>query len=90
MVAWAVWQMTFERRPLPVLSLAAGGAGASVLLLPFLKELAHTPSGIHGGSIFSFTIRDMIPADWLPASNFPRISQLIIPGRRSNSSGCLF
>ena len=70
MVAWAVWQMTFERRPLLVLSLAAGGAGASILLLPFLKELAHTTSGIHGGSIFSFAIRDMIPADWLSASNF--------------------
>ncbi|MGA2727872.1 MAG: hypothetical protein ABSE96_08670 [Terracidiphilus sp.] len=70
MVAWAVWQMTFERRLLPVLSLAAGGAGASILLLPFLKELAHATSGIHGGSVFSFAIRDMIPADWLPASSF--------------------
>jgi hypothetical protein len=71
-VAWAVWQTTIERRPLPVFLLAAGGAGACILLFPFLSELTHTTSKLYGGSAFSFAIRDMIPADCLLASNFLR------------------
>ncbi len=68
MAAWALWQLLIERTPRPTFLLAAGGAGATVLLIPYLWELTHTSSGTHGPSIFGFGIREMIPPDGLMAS----------------------
>ncbi|HEV2471841.1 MAG TPA: hypothetical protein VGS41_04205, partial [Chthonomonadales bacterium] len=70
MVAWAPWQVFSERRRRPVWLMAAGGAGAMILLIPDLWELTHTSSGIHGPSLFGFTVREMIPTDGLLASRF--------------------
>ena len=67
-LVWGIWQLFIERAPMPVLMLAGGGAGASVLLIPYLRELTHTTSGIHGGSTFGFAVREMIPPDGLIAS----------------------
>ena len=69
MLAWAVWQFAFERKPRPAFILAAGGACAIVLLIPYLLELMHTQSNIQGGSVFVFEVREMIPPDALLASH---------------------
>jgi hypothetical protein len=68
MMVWALWQVAFERRTRPVFLLAAGGAVSMVLLIPFLLEMTHSSSGIEGGSLFSFAIREMIPPQALLAS----------------------
>jgi hypothetical protein len=71
MVAWGVWQLIFERSPRPVVYMAAGGALAALLLIPFLLELSHNeanPGGSAGGaagSLFTFAVREMIPANRL-------------------------
>lgn len=67
MLMWAPWQIFIERKPLPALILGAGGAGAAVLLIPYLWELTHTSSGMHGGSVFAFAVREMIPPEGLLA-----------------------
>jgi hypothetical protein len=59
MLAWAFWQITLERAPRSPLLLAAGGAGAVVLLIPYLLELTHDRSKMVGGSVFTFAIREM-------------------------------
>jgi hypothetical protein len=65
-LAWAFWQIVIERKPRPAILLAAGGAGAVVLLIPYLRELlARTSSGLEGGSVFMFTVREMLPPDGL-------------------------
>jgi hypothetical protein len=68
MLVWALWQVVIERTPRPALTLAAGGAGAIVLLLPYLWELMHSASKMEGGSLFSFAVREMIPPDGLLSS----------------------
>ena len=68
MLAWALWQIAFERKPMPALLLAAGGACSVVLLLPYLSELTHSDSKMQGGSVFQFAVREMIPPDGLLAS----------------------
>jgi hypothetical protein len=69
---WAVRRIVWERAPRPVLALAAGGAGAVVLLLPYLWQLTHAAVGSHagaasGGSRFplAWTVREMIPPESL-------------------------
>lgn len=69
MLAWALWQIVLERTPRSPLLLAAGGAGAVVLLLPYLWELTHNPSKLQGGSVFAFSIRQIFPSDGLLASH---------------------
>jgi hypothetical protein len=69
-LAWAVWQVAVERAPRPALLLAAGGAGAAVLLVPYLWELTHTASSVEGGSVFIFAVRQMISPGSLLASRF--------------------
>jgi len=69
MLAWALWQIAIERTPRSPLLLAAGGAGAVVLLLPYLSELTHNSSEMHGGAIFTFAIREMFSPDGLLASH---------------------
>jgi hypothetical protein len=70
MLAWALWQLAVERSSRPALLMATGGAFAVVLLLPYLSELTHNSSGLHGGSLFSFFIRETVPPDGLLASSF--------------------
>lgn len=65
MLAWAFWQIVIEHNPRSPLLLAAGGAVAAVLLLPYLSEMAHNPSKIVGGSVFAFAIREMFSPDAL-------------------------
>lgn len=70
MIVWGLWQVVIERAPQPALLLAAGGAGAGVLLLPYLWELTHSTSKLQGGSAFGFAVRQMIPAGGLLSSPF--------------------
>ena len=67
MVVWALWQLLVERTFRSALLLAAGGAGATVLLIPYLSELSHTSSKTER-SPFGFAIREMIPPGGLMAS----------------------
>jgi hypothetical protein len=70
MLAWAVWQIVIERTSLPALLLAAGGAGAVLLLVAYLSELTHTQSKMAGGSLFCFAVREMFSPDGLLATHF--------------------
>ena len=76
MLVWAFWQVVIEHTPLPVLFLAAGGVGAVLLLLPYLWDLTHTESRVVGGSLFAFSVREMIPPDGLLA--FPAFQHLAV------------
>jgi len=67
-LTWGVWQAAAERTPRATLLLGTGGAGAVVLLTPYLWELTHGASGLHGGSVLGFTIRQMIPPGGLAAT----------------------
>lgn len=77
-IVWAVWQVSFERTWKPTLLLACGGAGALVLLIPYLYQLTHSVSGSSttstGGPapLFSLTVRQMIPPNGLLATHFFR------------------
>jgi hypothetical protein len=71
MVLWALWQVVIERTPQAACMLAIGGAGAAVLLIPYLGELAHASSGIYSAP-FAFAVREMIPPGDLLASHFFR------------------
>lgn len=63
---WALWQIAVEREFRSVLLLATGGAGAAVLLIPYLHQLTHGAStGLQGGSLFAFAVRQMLPPDGL-------------------------
>jgi hypothetical protein len=68
MVAWGIWQLGRRQGARPVALLAISGAVAAVLLSPYLWELMHTPSYLPGGSVFAFTVRQMIPPDSLLAT----------------------
>lgn len=64
-LAWGLWQITIERTPRPPLRLGAGGAGAVIFLLPYLWELTHGQSEMHGGSLFAIAIREMFSPNGL-------------------------
>jgi hypothetical protein len=69
MIIWALWQLLIERSPRPVMLLAAGGACAGILLVPYLSQLMRTSSKMEGGSsAFGFAVREMIPPGGLMAS----------------------
>ncbi len=68
MLVWSLWQVTVEHVYRPVALLALGGAGALVLLLPYLSELRHGSSGMHGGSLFGFAVRETFPAEGILSS----------------------
>ncbi len=72
MLAWALWQVAVERTLQSALLLGAGGAGAAVLLLPYLWELTHASSKMEGGSVFAWAVRQMIAPDGLMASRLFR------------------
>lgn len=69
MLVWIFWQIVIERDPRSAVLLAMGGAGAVVLLIPYLHELlTHSSSGLQGGSIFTFAVREMFSPDGLLAT----------------------
>ena len=76
--AWAVWQVVFERNLKAPLCLASGGAGALILLIPYLRELMQPVSSTNRGPatgtthLFSLAVRQMIPPDGLLATHFFR------------------
>jgi hypothetical protein len=69
MLIWALWQIAVERTPWPALLLAAGGAGAIPLLIPYLRELTHTDSKMQGGVPFAFSVRKTFSPDGLMSSS---------------------
>ena len=58
---WSLWQIFIEHCLRAPLLLAAGGIGALVLLIPYLRSLTHSESKMTGGSIFVPWVREMIP-----------------------------
>ena len=84
-LCWAGWQIVFYRSWQSPLLLAAGGALALILLIPYLREITHSTSKMYGSSPFLFSIRETIPPDrlahLLSASNpasFRPIGKLIL------------
>ncbi len=70
MLVWAFWQIVIERKLRSVWLLGAGGAGAAVLLIPYLHQLSHgSSSGLQGGSLFAFAVREMLPPGGLLATH---------------------
>ena len=57
-ILWALWQLSVERQLRAPLRLAAGGVAALVLLIPYLRSLAHSDSKMEGGSIFVLWVRE--------------------------------
>jgi hypothetical protein len=72
MLVWALWQIAVERTPRPALLLAAGGACAAPLLIPYLRELTHTASNMQGGAPFAFAVRKTLSPDGLLSSSLFR------------------
>jgi len=70
--AWAPWQVFIEKNWHPVLMMLVGGLGAVVLLIPYLRELTHTTSKMHGPALFEFAIRETIPPARLLATHLFR------------------
>ena len=67
-LAWSCWQVVTERKWCRITALAAGGAIACVLLLPYLWEISHSASKTFGGSPFAWSVRETIPSGWLLSS----------------------
>lgn len=59
-LVWAIWQLLVVRLPSPVLHLGIGGIVAAIILLPYLHELSQGSSGLHGGHVFGFAVRETI------------------------------
>jgi len=64
-VAWAIWSFVSEREWRATAMLASGGAGALVLLVPYLLELMSSQSKIHDGSVLELAVRPTISTRWL-------------------------
>jgi hypothetical protein len=70
MILWALWQVAAEHVFRHVALMVVGGAGALVLLLPYIFELRHGSSGTHGGggSLFGFAVRETFSPDGILAT----------------------
>ena len=68
MVVWACWQLVICRTHRHVFLLAAGGASAIILLIPYLLELRSNSSAMKGGSFLALSVREMIPPGTLAAT----------------------
>ena len=66
-MCWSVWLIVVERRWKPATILLLGGIGASILLVPYMIELARpgSGSGMEGGSLFAFAVRETIAPEGL-------------------------
>lgn len=71
-LAWGLWWLIFERSCRSALLLAVGGLGASILLIPYLRQLHSSSSGIHGSTPFGFAVRETVPPDGLLSSRLFR------------------
>lgn len=60
MIVWAIWQIAVEKRPRPVLQMAAGGFLALILLVPYLSELMHNSSTNQSGAIVSIAAGEIM------------------------------
>lgn len=80
MLVWTFWQIAIEREIRSVLLLAVGGVGATVLLIPYLHQLTHGSStGLQGGSLFAFAVREMLPPNGLLATHLFKTLALFHP-----------
>lgn len=88
MILWALWQVAMERVFRPVVLMAVGGAGALLLLLPYISELRHGSSGTHGGggSLFGFAVRETFSPDGILASGLMQNLALSHPWMALNIS----
>ena len=71
-LAWSCWEIATEREWRRIAILAAGGAIACVMLLPYLWEISHSASKMAAGSVFEWSVRETIPPDRLLASRLLR------------------
>jgi len=69
-VAWAIWSFASEREWQATAVLASGGAGALLLLIPYLLELRSSQSKMHGGSVLELAVRPTISTHWLSTLPF--------------------
>jgi len=65
MVMWGIWRLAVEKRGAAVGLLALAGAGAAVLLVPYVWELLNGTSAVAGGSVLAFAVRTTIPPEGL-------------------------
>jgi hypothetical protein len=74
MVIYALGQIVLTRKVGFFRPIAAGGAAAALLLIPYLIELMHNSSSVMGqgghNSLFAFAVREMIPPDGLLTQSF--------------------
>jgi len=70
MAAWAVFQAMVGRNLRPVLLLGIGGSFAVLLLVPYLRELTHNTSNVQKGSVFAFSVREILSSNGLLARHF--------------------
>jgi hypothetical protein len=84
MLIWGAWQVIIERSPKPALLLAAGGAVAFVLLIPYLSELKNGSSKVFGGTVFGFALRETIPPGPLLATPLFQHVAISHPGVAQN------
>ncbi|HVZ83483.1 MAG TPA: hypothetical protein VG893_07380 [Terracidiphilus sp.] len=79
MIAWSLWQVVFERSWRVPGVLAISGAGAAVLLAPFLWGLTHSVSNVQGPSVFELDVREMVPPAALLTTPFFRSLDIAAP-----------
>ncbi len=84
MLTWGLWQFIFQRSFRSSMMLAAGGLGAGLLLIPYLRQLAGSSSGIHGASPFGFAVRETVPPDRLLSSGLFQSIALSHPAAAKN------
>lgn len=89
MLLWGAWQLFVERAFKPVLILAAGGAVAFVLLIPYLWELKNGSSRVVGGAVFGFAVRETIPPASLLATPLFRHLAIGNPGAAQDLANLL-
>lgn len=70
MLAWGIWQFVAERALRTSLTLGSGGLISGILLIPYLRQLAGSSSGIYGSAPFGFSVRETVPPDGLLASRW--------------------
>jgi hypothetical protein len=69
--------------------MAAGGAVALALLIPYLRDLLHGSSDVQGGSMFAFGVREMISPNWLLARGWLHSLSAVHPGAARQDANLL-
>ncbi len=65
MLAWAIWQIARNRTTHTAVMMAMVGIFSAFLLAPYLQELTHDSSKLHGPSMFGFAVRETVPTEVL-------------------------